>query len=139
MAAPITRRGGTLAEVANTGLAVTSGEIEESGRIRVFIADEQPLFREGIRLTLADSLGAMVVGEASSGREALQTIAAASPDICLIDANLPLGGQALGFGDPTLFIHSPENVVFPPVRLIPRLGKRAVHNIKDNHTSVIEL
>jgi DNA-binding NarL/FixJ family response regulator len=102
MVAPGNNGKAALAEMTDTELASSGGEIEETNKIRVFIADEQPLFREGIRLTLADSHGAMVVGEAASGREALQTIAAAQPDICLIDANLPLGGQALGFGDPTV-------------------------------------
>jgi DNA-binding NarL/FixJ family response regulator len=68
--------------------------------IRVFVADEQPLFRDGVRLTLEQSAGLEVVGEADSGRAALQSIDNSSPDICLIDAALPVGGQALGFGDP---------------------------------------
>jgi DNA-binding NarL/FixJ family response regulator len=72
------------------------------GAIKVFVADEQPLFREGIRLTLEDSARAVLVGEAATGREALAQVAAAAPDVCLIDASLPLGGQALGFGDPSV-------------------------------------
>jgi DNA-binding NarL/FixJ family response regulator len=73
-------------------------------RVRVFVADEQAMFRDGIRLTLEASDNATLAGEASSGRDALQLIATLSPppDVCLIDANLPLGGQALGFGDPTV-------------------------------------
>jgi DNA-binding NarL/FixJ family response regulator len=73
-------------------------------RIRVLVADQQPLFRDGIRLTLEESERATLVGEAANGREALQQIATLSPapDVCLIDANLPLGGQALGFGDPSV-------------------------------------
>jgi DNA-binding NarL/FixJ family response regulator len=78
------------------------GDSAGAARVRVFVADEQPLFREGIRLTLEESARAELVGEAANGREALQQIAALAPDICLIDAGLPLGGQALGFGDPTI-------------------------------------
>lgn len=73
-------------------------------RIRVFVADEQPLFRDGIRLTLEESAEAALVGEAASAKDAIQLIGQLSPapDVCLIDANLPLGGQALGFGDPSV-------------------------------------
>lgn len=76
----------------------------QADQIRVFVADEQPLFREGIRLTLEESTRCRLVGEATSGRDALQAIGAIAPppDVCLIDATLPLGGQALGFGDPTV-------------------------------------
>ncbi|MBI3972088.1 MAG: response regulator transcription factor [Chloroflexi bacterium] len=70
--------------------------------IRIAIADAQPLFRDGVRLTIEESLGLALVGEASTGREALQIIDATSPHVCLIDANLPIGGQALGFGDPNV-------------------------------------
>jgi len=69
--------------------------------IRVLVADQQPLFRDGVRQTLEALSDVVVAGEAASGREALQQLESADPDVCLIDANLPLGGQALGFGDPT--------------------------------------
>lgn len=77
-------------------------QAQETEQIKVFVADEQPLFREGIRLTLADSDKATLVGEAANGRDALQAIPTLAPDVCLIDASLPLGGQALGFGDPSV-------------------------------------
>ena len=86
--------------VATTG-ALTPRKTRED-QITVFVADEQPLFREGIRLTLEESERAVLVGEASTGREALQRVAELTPDVCLIDSNLRLGGQALGFGDPSV-------------------------------------
>ncbi|MGH2350189.1 MAG: LuxR C-terminal-related transcriptional regulator [Chloroflexota bacterium] len=69
--------------------------------VRVLIADAQPLFREGVRLTLAETADLTMVGEAGTGRELLAQADALSPDVCLIDALLPLGGSALGFGDPS--------------------------------------
>jgi DNA-binding NarL/FixJ family response regulator len=42
------------------------------------------------------------VGEAATGRDALQHLDGLAPQVCLIDADLPLGGNALGFGDPTV-------------------------------------
>ncbi len=68
-------------------------------RVRVLIADEQPLFRQGLRLTLEDTDDLTVTGEASTGRAALQQLDAAAPDVCILDAGLPVGSAALGFGD----------------------------------------
>jgi DNA-binding NarL/FixJ family response regulator len=67
--------------------------------IRVFVADQQPLFRDGVRLTFEDAPGLVLAGEASNGRDALQQLEAADPDICVIEANLPLGGQVMALGD----------------------------------------
>lgn len=79
-----------------------SSAAETSKRISVFIADEQPLFREGVRLTIEEDPQMEWLGEAASGRETLRLLDQIAPDVCLIDANLPLGGQALGFGDPSV-------------------------------------
>ena len=65
--------------------------------IRVFVADQQPLFRDGVRQTLEEQTDVVLAGEADNGRDVLQQADAAEPDIFLIDANLPLGGQALAY------------------------------------------
>jgi DNA-binding NarL/FixJ family response regulator len=70
--------------------------------VRVFVADAQPLFRQGVRLTLEAMPDIAFVGEADSGRDALQQLEGLGPHVCLVDAHLPLGGPALGFGDPTV-------------------------------------
>jgi DNA-binding NarL/FixJ family response regulator len=68
--------------------------------LRVFVADAQPLFRWGARLTLEAAASMSVVGDADTARDALQALETLTFDVCLIDAMLPLGGAALGFGDP---------------------------------------
>jgi DNA-binding NarL/FixJ family response regulator len=63
-------------------------------RIRVLIADDHAILREGLRalLKLADDIE--VVGEASDGRQAVERSAALSPDVILMDVNMPgLGGM----------------------------------------------
>jgi two-component system, NarL family, invasion response regulator UvrY len=57
--------------------------------VRVVIVDDQPPFREAARLVfdLLDDFD--VVGEATSGEEALAAVAALSPDLVLMDINLP--------------------------------------------------
>jgi DNA-binding NarL/FixJ family response regulator len=68
--------------------------------IRVLVADQQPLFRDGVRQTLEQARDIVVVAETANVRETIQQLEGADPGICLIDANLPLGGPALGFGVP---------------------------------------
>ena len=62
-------------------------------KIRILIADDHALVREGIRalLSLCDDLE--VVGEASDGREAIDATQRLKPDVVLMDINMPgLGG-----------------------------------------------
>jgi DNA-binding NarL/FixJ family response regulator len=70
--------------------------------VRVLVADAQPLFRRGLRLALEEAGGIEVTAEASSGREALECLEDAAPDVCVVDARLPVGSSALGLGDASL-------------------------------------
>jgi DNA-binding NarL/FixJ family response regulator len=57
--------------------------------IRVLIADDHPLFRDGMR-GLLDSLADMeVVGEASSGEQAIELARELQPDVILMDIKMP--------------------------------------------------
>src|ERR1019366_9166660 len=58
----------------------------------ILIVDGQVLFRAGLRATLAIDSRLSVVGEADDGESALQTVIAETPDIVLIDVNLPTPG-----------------------------------------------
>lgn len=61
--------------------------------IRVLIADDHALMREGIRALLRASDDVEVVGEASSGEEALEQSRLLRPDLVLMDVAMPgLGG-----------------------------------------------
>jgi DNA-binding NarL/FixJ family response regulator len=70
--------------------------------VLVLVADAVPLFRLGLRLTLEDAGGLVVAAEVSSGREVLEHLEEATPDVCVLDAGLPVGSTALGFGDASL-------------------------------------
>lgn len=57
--------------------------------VTVVIADDQTLFREGIKDLLEDEKGIKVVGEASTGPEAIEIVKRLKPDVVLMDIKLP--------------------------------------------------
>ncbi|WP_173266040.1 response regulator transcription factor [Streptomyces pacificus] len=65
-------------------------------RVRVVIADDHPIYREGITRALAESGLIDVVAEAADGAETLEQIRAHRPDVALVDYRLPaLDGLAV--------------------------------------------
>lgn len=58
--------------------------------IRVLLVDDQMLVRQGIRSLLELSAEVDIVGEAGDGRQALAAIAAARPDVVLLDLRMPV-------------------------------------------------
>jgi DNA-binding NarL/FixJ family response regulator len=57
--------------------------------IRLIIADDHPILRQGIRTLLEDSRLIEVTGEASTGREALDLVEAHCPNVLLLDVEMP--------------------------------------------------
>jgi two-component system, NarL family, response regulator DegU len=57
--------------------------------IRILIADDHPIVREGIRDLLESAIGITVVGEAMSGYQTLEMVKALTPDLLLLDMELP--------------------------------------------------
>jgi DNA-binding NarL/FixJ family response regulator len=57
--------------------------------LRVLIADDHPLFRNGMRALLATDPETEVVGEATTGEEAIEMVAALQPDVILMDLQMP--------------------------------------------------
>lgn len=60
--------------------------------IRVLVADDHSVVREGLRHVLAGGPELMVVGEAGTGPEAMTLAAAERPDVVLLDLTMPGGG-----------------------------------------------
>lgn len=65
------------------------GEDKPKSKIRVVIADDHPIVRDGLRKMLSLEGDIQVVGEAMDGREALEQIQMHEPDILLLDLRMP--------------------------------------------------
>ena len=76
--------------------------------INVLIVDDHTLFRSGIRKMLEEEPDMCVVGEAATGRDALEQARRLVPDVILMDIKLPDpsgSGQALDGIEATRILH----------------------------------
>ncbi len=61
--------------------------------LRVLVADDHPLYREGLVTAISTIPGAVVVGEAGDGRQAVELTGDLEPDVVVMDLHMPvLGG-----------------------------------------------
>jgi len=67
--------------------------MDESGKIRVLLAEDHAVVRTGLRLIINSEEDMMVAGEARDGLEAVQTAHELKPDVIVMDISMPgLGG-----------------------------------------------
>ena len=64
---------------------------DEAGSVRVMVANSQSLFREAVKAALESRTGMEVVAEACDGVQAVSEARRASPDVALVEAELPNG------------------------------------------------
>lgn len=60
-----------------------------SDPVRIVVADDHPLFREGLRAVVAAADGVELVGEAATGTEAVELARELQPDVVVMDLQLP--------------------------------------------------
>lgn len=58
-------------------------------RVRVLVADDHPVYREGIVRAVKERPDLELVGEASDGREALERVRELNPDVAVLDIRMP--------------------------------------------------
>lgn len=87
--------------------------------VRIVIADDHPIYREGLRRVIERDASLQVLAEAGSGAEALRQIATHQPDVVVLDVNMPegdgfqvvrsLGEQRLAVATIFLTMHKDED------------------------------
>ncbi len=60
-----------------------------SERLRILLADDHPLFRDGLKALLASVADAEVVGEAATGQEVVALALELQPDVVVMDLHMP--------------------------------------------------
>jgi two-component system nitrate/nitrite response regulator NarL len=65
------------------------GAVTERNKVRVVVADDHPLYRDGVVRALSGSCRVEVVAEAEDGTAALAAIEEYAPDVALLDYKLP--------------------------------------------------
>jgi len=58
-------------------------------KITVIIADDHPIFRNGLKQMLNEEANIILLGEANNGEKALQLITEKKPDIAILDIDMP--------------------------------------------------
>jgi two-component system response regulator DevR len=89
--------------------------VSDQTTIRVFLVDDHPLVRDGVRSALEASGGLEVVGEAGTVEEALARVPAAAPDVAIVDLHLPDGSgveicRTLAAGEPLIDERSRQQI-----------------------------
>src|SRR5215831_8397376 len=57
--------------------------------IRLLVVDDHPVVRRGVASCLADQKIVQIVGEAANGQEALRKMKELTPDVVLMDSDMP--------------------------------------------------
>jgi DNA-binding NarL/FixJ family response regulator len=99
---------------------------ETPRRLRLLIADDHPVYRDGLRLLLGDRDDVEVVGAATDGEEAVRLAAETAPDVVVMDVQMPrLNGieatrriveASPGVGVLVLTMYEDDESVFSAVR-----------------------
>ncbi|HLL38287.1 MAG TPA: response regulator transcription factor [Rubrobacteraceae bacterium] len=90
------------------------------GLIRVVLADDHTMFRQGIKEMLATDSGIEVVGEAENGAVAVDLARKTSPDVVILDVEMPVMGAREAM-DLLLRISPPPRIVVVTMHDDPRL------------------
>jgi DNA-binding NarL/FixJ family response regulator len=63
--------------------------MNSDGEVRVVVADDHPIVREGLTALLDSVPGITVVGVAANGREAVREVTLTRPDVAVLDLRMP--------------------------------------------------
>ncbi|MDQ3020969.1 MAG: response regulator transcription factor [Bacteroidota bacterium] len=63
--------------------------MKQEKKIKIIMADDHPLFRNGLRQVIEEDENILILGEADNGQSALDLINEFNPDIALLDIDMP--------------------------------------------------
>lgn len=105
---------------------MTNDKRQRTNKIKILIADDHALFREGLRSLLEDQRDIEVVGEAEDGLQVERMAQTLQPDVILMDINMPVidGVEATrailrqndSIGIVVLTMHRQDEYVFDALR-----------------------
>ena len=111
-------------------------------RVRLFVADDHPLVRDGLRLQIGSAPDLRIVGEAGDGEAAVKEIdrLQGQVDVALLDANMPV----MDFTTPNFaaFTQHPNQAVTPPApsparSRIPPISRPPRHRARTRSSSAM--
>jgi two-component system, NarL family, response regulator NreC len=70
-------------------VATPPAESAKSGKIRVLLADDHVLVRQGVKMILTNEPDLEVLGEAADGLEAVELAERLNPDVAVLDIDMP--------------------------------------------------
>lgn len=94
--------------------------METDGRVRVLLADDHTMFRQGLREMLSTDAAIEIVGEADNGREAVTLATQLKPDVVVLDVEMPVMGAAEAM-DEMLKLSPPPRILIVTMFDNPRL------------------
>ncbi len=94
--------------------------MEDKGCIRVVLADDHTMFRQGIKEMLSIDEGIEVVGEAENGRGAVALVRDQKPDVVILDVEMPVMGAAEAM-ERMLMLPTPPKVLIVTMHDNPRM------------------
>jgi DNA-binding NarL/FixJ family response regulator len=107
-------------------VTAAAGDTPPGAPTRVVVADDHPVFREGLAMLLGSVDGIEVVGTAANGAEAVEAAVRLRPDVVVMDVQMPqlngveatrrLTTEAPGVGVVVLTMSEDDGTVFAAVR-----------------------
>ncbi len=76
--------------MSDTGSTAAGADAPLRPPLRVLVADDHPVFRDGLRLALGVAPGLDLVGEVENGLEAVEAYERLRPDVVLMDLQMPV-------------------------------------------------
>ena len=77
------------AELMQAAPAAPVQPVDDSGHIRILLADDHQMMREALAKLLQGYIGLAIVGQAVNGREVIQLAAELTPHVILMDVSMP--------------------------------------------------